>query len=76
MKKLNKLQINSERLMKNEELISVKGGYDGGDCWMLHVTCPPPANSFSGLGCGPDMHYVYNTCVQMWEPTCFCTIDL
>ncbi len=26
MKKLNKLQINPERLIKNEELISLKGG--------------------------------------------------
>ena len=30
MKKLNKLQINSEKLMKNEELITLKGGYDEG----------------------------------------------
>lgn len=32
MKKLNKLQINSERLMKNEELITLRGGYGGADC--------------------------------------------
>jgi hypothetical protein len=30
MKKLNKLQINSEKIMKNEVLLSLKGGYDGG----------------------------------------------
>jgi hypothetical protein len=28
MKKLNKLQINSDRLMNNEELITLRGGYD------------------------------------------------
>ena len=28
MKKLNKLQINSEKLMKNDELITLRGGYD------------------------------------------------
>ena len=28
MKKLNKLQINSEKLMKNEELVTLRGGYD------------------------------------------------
>ncbi len=28
MKKLKKLSINPEKLMKNEELISLKGGYD------------------------------------------------
>ena len=27
MKKLNKLQINSEKLMKNEELVTLRGGY-------------------------------------------------
>jgi hypothetical protein len=27
MKKLNKLQINSEKLMKNEELATIRGGY-------------------------------------------------
>jgi hypothetical protein len=30
MKKLNKLQINSEKLMKNEELLTLRGGYGGG----------------------------------------------
>jgi hypothetical protein len=29
MKKLNKLQINSEKLLKNEELIALRGGYGG-----------------------------------------------
>jgi len=33
MKKLNKLQINSEKIMKNEELVTLRGGYGGpGDC--------------------------------------------
>lgn len=32
MKKLNKLQINSEKIMKNEELLSLRGGYDAGTC--------------------------------------------
>lgn len=33
MKKLNKLQINSERLMKNEELITLRGGYGSYSCY-------------------------------------------
>lgn len=33
MKKLNKLQINPEKLMKNEELVTLRGGDYGG--------CPP-----------------------------------
>jgi hypothetical protein len=32
MKKLNKFQINSEKLMKNEELLNLKGGYGGACC--------------------------------------------
>lgn len=32
MKKLNKLQINYERLMKNEQLLLLRGGYDGNGC--------------------------------------------
>ena len=31
MKKLNKLQINSEKLMNNEELIRLRGGYSPHD---------------------------------------------
>jgi hypothetical protein len=32
MKKLNKLQINPEKLMNNEELLALKGGYDACTC--------------------------------------------
>ena len=32
MKKLNKIQVNPARLMKNEDLINIKGGYDGPCC--------------------------------------------
>jgi natural product precursor len=32
MKKLNKLQINSEKIMKNEELTTLRGGYAGACC--------------------------------------------
>ena len=43
MKKLGKLEINSEKLMKNEELLILRGGY--GDC---HCVCysrdPIPVN--------------------------------
>jgi hypothetical protein len=33
MKKLGKLQINSDRLMKNEELMTLRGGYSSYYCW-------------------------------------------
>ena len=32
MKRLNKIQINSERLMKNEDLVTLRGGYGTGCC--------------------------------------------
>jgi hypothetical protein len=38
MKKLNKLQINSEKLMKNEELLTLRGGYD--------PICPPGQDNY------------------------------
>ena len=39
MKKLNKLQINSEKLMKNEELTTLRGGYGGYGACDAHGTC-------------------------------------
>ena len=48
MKKLNKLQINSGKLMKNEELVSLRGGYsvctticytDGGQTCLGALVC-------------------------------------
>jgi|GEM_PF-3096469 hypothetical protein len=35
MKKLKKLQINHEKLMKNEELLILRGGYQGGNTYCL-----------------------------------------
>jgi hypothetical protein len=29
MKKLNKLKINTEKVIKNDELVNLKGGYEG-----------------------------------------------
>jgi len=36
MKKLNKLCINTEKLMKNDELTTLRGGY-GGACCMCYA---------------------------------------
>jgi hypothetical protein len=32
MKTLGRININSGKLMKNEELLKLRGGYDGGGC--------------------------------------------
>lgn len=39
MKKNNKLQINSDKIMKNEELITLRGGYDGEGCGYFLCGC-------------------------------------
>jgi hypothetical protein len=46
MKKLNKLQINPEKLMKNEELITLQGG-EGNPCTCLCYKLIP---AYSPLG--------------------------
>lgn len=35
MKKIGRLEINSERLMKNEDLMILRGGYGGSCCWCM-----------------------------------------
>jgi natural product precursor len=40
MKKLNKLEINTEKVMKNEELVSLRGGYGGACCICANNTYP------------------------------------
>ncbi len=63
MKKLNKLQINSEKLMKNEELITLNGGYGKG-CTCF---CIPGGYLVSAYGdCGYD-------CYQATGGSGYCT---
>ena len=56
MKKLNKLVISSEKIMKNEELINLKGGYFPGECggygWWTYVCSfrPEPDSPLMGPG--------------------------
>ena len=58
MKKLNKLEINPKKLMKNEELLVVKGGYGGtlvclggefGSCSFEVPGCEGAAESYCPL---------------------------
>ena len=37
MKKINKLKITPEKLMKNEQLLTLRGGYDGTGCCMCKI---------------------------------------
>jgi len=54
MKKLNKLQINSEKLMNNEELIALKGGTN---CW-----CQYDTGGWCATGTAPNMQVCQEMC--------------
>lgn len=59
MKKLNKLQINSEKLIKNEELMNLRGGYGEPDCTKTSKT-----EACAGLAHLAKCCWTYNTVVQ------------
>ncbi len=79
MKKLNKLQINSEKLMKNEELVTLRGGYDGeGDGWCGTCTVYEDENTMlmSGFSCSFSMAGANITCTSTYKalygPSAYC----
>jgi hypothetical protein len=57
MKKLNKLQINSDRLMNNEELLTLKGGsalkclYYGIECFSGWIATCEDAHTGCDIAC-------------------------
>lgn len=61
MKKLNKLQINSGKTMMNEELVAIRGGYDGG----AFITCIYEDLSECNAG------YIAS-CPDVWEAAAIC----
>ncbi len=69
MKKLNKLQINSERIMKNKELISLKGGYGNYsyECYLngsfSMMMSSVQDNEFAASSECTDFYSGYGTCV-------------
>lgn len=56
MKKLGKLEINPDKIMKNEELVSLRGGYSGpcgsSQGWNCTVTACQGCTPYSGIACG------------------------
>jgi hypothetical protein len=50
MKKLSKFQINSERIMRNEELMILRGGYSSCLCFCLTVMGEPLGTVFADTG--------------------------
>ena len=65
MKKLNKLHINTEKLIKNEELITLKGGY--GTCYGCYSSMGTLLGTFYGCGFTPE-EALY-ICRTMWGGT-------
>jgi len=70
MKKLNKLQINPERIMKSDELITLKGGYGwvrcfsdwGVECGSAEVDSCSDAEAACRRECGSS--YMYPICIN------------
>lgn len=60
MKKLNKLQINPEKVMKNKELISLRGGYGSYACF----------REGWGSGCMGFIMYINTAGCDMAEEIC------
>jgi hypothetical protein len=66
MKKLGKLQINPEKLMKNEELVAFKGGYGNHyvSCRLDNVECWGGAIE----NCDASAVWACNTfCLEGWD---------
>jgi hypothetical protein len=60
MKILNKLQIHSEKQMKNEELLSLRGGYDDNNCNIRDCTgssCSETSGPCTKCVLHPNQHY-------------------
>lgn len=66
MKKLGKLEINSRKLLKKEELVTLKGGYEGCDywCWIYDSD----GTLSSGVGCGESAFGTEVDCNHFYNP--------
>jgi len=73
MKELNKLQINPEKLMKNDELLTLRGGYDGGycGCQINGIRCEQAfVETCDGTGYGSCQQYCAYYCPNYTEFIC------
>ena len=72
MKKLGELSINAEKLMSNEELVSLRGGYNG-ICCLCHDAGSNQYQVITGSTastCVSDCHALgYGS--GIWSPTCY-----
>jgi len=70
MKKLGKLNINPEKVMKNEELTTLKGGDAAGsfDCKVVYEG----QNFFWDIWIGNDLMTVQGECAVFYACPCYC----
>lgn len=67
MKTLSKLNINPGRIIKDDELKSLKGGW----CGYLYVDCPG-IGAWSGPACDDSAKAAEEECERMWGSICSC----
>jgi len=76
MKKLKKLQINTEKLMKNEELLALRGGYSS---WTCNVFCQDYTEyHFPMSSIGDEQWYAEISCAIFFNgqfSNCQCICD-
>ena len=68
MKKLGKLEINSEKLMKNEELMALRGGYGSYECYMFGTK--PNCYGFRGYINTSGCATARDICYELYLGTC------
>jgi len=73
MKKLNKLQINSEKMMKNDELLRLRGGGYDPLCCVCTLKDPPYTPTGYMVADGPwDCSYQCNYVNSEWYGNWVC----
>lgn len=72
MKRLKKLKISPEKIMQNEELINLNGGYDGGGCGWYQCTCHGDSVPTTWLGyyCNPFTEGIMKWCYDPVSAQC------
>lgn len=64
MKKLGKISINPEKVIKNEELVNLKGGYDG--CARFYCECTGSVGTWEATYCSTEamVQSIYDWCAS------------
>lgn len=77
MKTLKKISINPEKVIKNEELVNLRGGYNGGSPCCSCLSSYSPYNFIGGIvgssqsECDQDCKAVYGSWVKgAWDTAC------